>query len=256
MLLEVRDLDVALWPRPRRHGVSLERRRGRDRRRAGRQRRRQSSLLGALLGVVKPRAGTSSSTAPTSPAGRRAAGRRGPRAGAGRPAHPGQPDRARKSADGRVLPPRRHGRRSARSTGSMSAFPIWRRAAHSRPRCCRAASSRCWRSAARCWPAPKLMMLDEPSLGLSPKLSDELFALHRRAQPRAGMSILLVEQNTQSALEIADRAYVLELGRVVMRRASREAALRTGAAASVSRPRQRQRPHRPSGCRAVNERTD
>jgi branched-chain amino acid transport system ATP-binding protein len=63
---------------------------------------------------------------------------------------------------------------------------------------------------------PRLMMLDEPSLGLSPKLSNEVFALIRRLNRENGQSILLVEQNTQRALELAGRAYVLELGRVVM----------------------------------------
>jgi branched-chain amino acid transport system ATP-binding protein len=62
---------------------------------------------------------------------------------------------------------------------------------------------------------PKLMMLDEPSLGLSPKLSHEVFALIRRLNRENGQSILLVEQNTQRALELADRVYVLELGRTV-----------------------------------------
>src|SRR6266404_8395921 len=63
---------------------------------------------------------------------------------------------------------------------------------------------------------PRLMMLDEPSLGLSPKLSNEVFALIRRLNRESGQSILLVEQNTQRALELAGRAYVLELGRVAM----------------------------------------
>jgi branched-chain amino acid transport system ATP-binding protein len=59
-------------------------------------------------------------------------------------------------------------------------------------------------------------MLDEPSLGLSPKLSNEVFALIRRLNREHGQSLLLVEQNTQRALELADRAYVLELGRVAI----------------------------------------
>ena len=62
--------------------------------------------------------------------------------------------------------------------------------------------------------APKLMMLDEPSLGLSPRLVDEVFAHIRSLNRDNGLSILLVEQNTQRALEIADRAYLLELGEV------------------------------------------
>ena len=78
----------------------------------------------------------------------------------------------------------------------FSAFPISRRAATLRPRCCRAASSRCSRSAAGCWPTPKLMMLDEPSLGLSPRLTNEVFALIGELNRSRGLAILLVEQNT------------------------------------------------------------
>lgn len=58
---------------------------------------------------------------------------------------------------------------------------------------------------------PRLMMLDEPSLGLSPILVDQLFALIGDLNAQ-GLSILLVEQNTQMALEVAARGYVLELG--------------------------------------------
>ena len=61
---------------------------------------------------------------------------------------------------------------------------------------------------------PILLMLDEPSLGLSPKLVGELFELLRRLNDE-GLGILLVEQNTHKALQIAHRAYVLELGRCV-----------------------------------------
>ena len=70
-------------------------------------------------------------------------------------------------------------------TKSISDFPTSRRGGTRRPRCCRAASSRCWRSAAGCWPTPKLMMLDEPSLGLSPRLTNEVFALIARTQSLA-----------------------------------------------------------------------
>jgi branched-chain amino acid transport system ATP-binding protein len=63
--------------------------------------------------------------------------------------------------------------------------------------------------------APRLMMLDEPSLGLSPRLSEEVFGCIRSLSREMGITILLVEQNTQRALELADRAYVIELGRVV-----------------------------------------
>jgi branched-chain amino acid transport system ATP-binding protein len=63
---------------------------------------------------------------------------------------------------------------------------------------------------------PRLMMLDEPSLGLSPRLTTEVFALIGDLNRKRDLAILLVEQNTHRALELAGRAYVLELGRKVM----------------------------------------
>src|SRR5450755_3234441 len=62
---------------------------------------------------------------------------------------------------------------------------------------------------------PKLLLLDEPSMGLAPRLVSEIFA--RIAELRsAGMTILLVDQNARAALDIADRGYVMETGRVVL----------------------------------------
>jgi len=63
---------------------------------------------------------------------------------------------------------------------------------------------------------PQMMMLDEPSLGLSPLFVERLFELIQELRDQQGLSILLVEQNAGKALAIADRALVLELGRVVM----------------------------------------
>ena len=62
---------------------------------------------------------------------------------------------------------------------------------------------------------PRLLMLDEPSQGIAPKLVDEIFAAVVEIR-RAGTTVLLVEQRMTEALEIADRAYVLQTGRVVM----------------------------------------
>lgn len=62
---------------------------------------------------------------------------------------------------------------------------------------------------------PKLLILDEPSLGLSPLLVEEMFALIRQLNTE-GLSIFLVEQNVMQSLEIADRAYVIENGQVAM----------------------------------------
>jgi branched-chain amino acid transport system ATP-binding protein len=68
---------------------------------------------------------------------------------------------------------------------------------------------------------PRLMLLDEPSLGLSPLLVQELFRLLGELN-RGGLALLLVEQNTRQALRIAARAYVMELGVIVMEERPRE----------------------------------
>ena len=63
---------------------------------------------------------------------------------------------------------------------------------------------------------PRVMLLDEPSLGLSPILVGEIFAIIRRLREERGVAMLLVEQNARAALDIADFGYVMETGRVVM----------------------------------------
>src|SRR5690606_28457511 len=62
---------------------------------------------------------------------------------------------------------------------------------------------------------PRLLMLDEPSLGLAPLIVKEIFEIVRELRA-GGISILLIEQNARAALQIADAAYVLELGEVTM----------------------------------------
>ena len=61
---------------------------------------------------------------------------------------------------------------------------------------------------------PRLLMLDEPSLGLAPRMVDELLAIARRIADQ-GVTVLMVEQNVRKALAVADRAYVLERGQIV-----------------------------------------
>jgi branched-chain amino acid transport system ATP-binding protein len=68
---------------------------------------------------------------------------------------------------------------------------------------------------------PKLLLLDEPSLGLAPKFVTRIFLTIRELQ-KEGMTILLVEQNARHALRLADRAYVLERGRIVLRGSGQE----------------------------------
>ena len=62
---------------------------------------------------------------------------------------------------------------------------------------------------------PKLLMLDEPSLGLAPLITREIFRIIADLR-RQGVSMLLVEQNARAALRVADYAYVLETGQIVM----------------------------------------
>jgi branched-chain amino acid transport system ATP-binding protein len=63
---------------------------------------------------------------------------------------------------------------------------------------------------------PRLLLLDEPSLGLAPIIVREIFHIVRTINKEEGVSVLLVEQNAAMALELADHAYLLETGRVVM----------------------------------------
>ena len=63
---------------------------------------------------------------------------------------------------------------------------------------------------------PRLLLLDEPSLGLAPRVVQEFFRIVRAINQQEGVSVLLVEQNAALALALADRAYLLETGRVVL----------------------------------------
>jgi branched-chain amino acid transport system ATP-binding protein len=69
---------------------------------------------------------------------------------------------------------------------------------------------------------PKLMLLDEPSFGLAPLLVEETFSILRTLNREEQVSLLLVEQNAALALELADQAYVLETGRLVLSGAARD----------------------------------
>ncbi len=63
---------------------------------------------------------------------------------------------------------------------------------------------------------PRIMLLDEPSLGLSPLLVQEIFGILRRLNEEQNMTMMLVEQNASAALELAHHGYVMEVGRIVM----------------------------------------
>ncbi len=98
--------------------------------------------------------------------------------------------------------------------------------------------------------APKLLLLDEPSLGLSPLLVTQIFGIIRRINEERGTAILLVEQNAHIALQTAHFGYVMEVGRVVIADRCEALAAREdirafylghgpGASGSVRRPRRR-----------------
>ena len=71
---------------------------------------------------------------------------------------------------------------------------------------------------------PRLMLLDEPSFGLAPLIVEELFEILRRLNGELGVGMLIVEQNAALALDLAERAYLLETGRIVMSGPARELA--------------------------------
>jgi branched-chain amino acid transport system ATP-binding protein len=62
--------------------------------------------------------------------------------------------------------------------------------------------------------APRLLLLDEPTLGLAPVIVQAVFELIRRLHDEEGVTVLLVEQNVHRALELCDRAYVMRTGRI------------------------------------------
>ena len=69
---------------------------------------------------------------------------------------------------------------------------------------------------------PRLLLLDEPSLGLAPIVVEQFFNVVRRLNEEQGLTVLLVEQNANAALDLSNRAYLLEVGRVVLEGASAE----------------------------------
>ena len=82
--------------------------------------------------------------------------------------------------------------------------------------------------------APNILLLDEPSLGLSPLLCTELFQALARIR-ETGVGVLLVEQNARQSLNIADRGYLIETGRIVGEGTAQRAQERSGRAARLSR---------------------
>ncbi|HEX3548862.1 MAG TPA: ABC transporter ATP-binding protein [Candidatus Elarobacter sp.] len=111
--------------------------------------------------------------------------------------------------------------RAARLDAAFAAFPILRDRLDQRASTLSGGEQQMLAIARGTMSGPRLLMLDEPSLGIAPKLIPQIYA-GVRAIAANGTTVLLVEQNVREALAVADTAYVLQTGRVVLRGPARE----------------------------------
>ena len=86
---------------------------------------------------------------------------------------------------------------------------------------------------------PKMVLLDEPSMGLAPQIVEEVFEIVKDLNTKEGVTFLLAEQNTNMALRYADYGYILESGRIVMDGAAGDAARERGREGVLPRHRRR-----------------
>ena len=208
--LEAQDLDTFYGKSHILHGVSLEVREGEIVALLGRNGAGKTTTLRSLIGLTRPRTGKVAVFGAGRDADFPLTGSRGwRRLCAGGASHLRQPDGGREPAgSGRAARPV-DGRRV--STRCFRALPS---AAGTRARQLSGGEQEMLSIARALLLNPKLLMLDEPSQGLAPLIVEDVFRIIAAAR-REGLSVLLVEQNVRAAVEIADRAYVLDDGRIV-----------------------------------------
>ncbi|MBO0776840.1 MAG: ATP-binding cassette domain-containing protein, partial [Actinobacteria bacterium] len=105
--------------------------------------------------------------------------------------------------------------RAAALAGAYQRFPVLAKARHRSAGTLSGGERQILVIARALMPRPRLLLLDEPSLGLAPRVVAQMMDLIRRLRDESGLTVLLVEQNARSALAIADQGIVLNLGHVV-----------------------------------------